>query len=158
MANVLQKIRIVASGTLSAPVAVGAGAVAQVTTTIVGLLKALPAADAVARVSILSSAMTTDAGGQAFIAIQNANLQSGGGAVSGPAFTGSPLGLAHGSVFQGEMRFHSEDVPAADDNASLVVLVKNSDASSHNVTALNLTLVLEAVIFDAPVYAEGLGL
>lgn len=155
MAKILQRSRYVASASLSAAVTVNASSTNSAITTLSSAISKLPQ-NSIVRASLLASAMQTDAGGAAFLSIQNAALVADSGAVSGPAFTGSPLGLANGARFQGELRFHDTDCPDATFGIQLQVLVKNADTVAHNVTTLNITLEIEIVTFDAPVYAENL--
>lgn len=154
MAKILQRSRYVASASLSAAVTIGANSTNSVITTVSNAISNLPK-NSIARIALLASAMQTDAGAP-FLTVQNAALVADNGDISAPAFTGSPLGLANGSRFSGEIRFHSEDVTDATFDAELQVLVKNTDSVSHQVTTLNITLEVEIVTFDAPIYAEAL--
>lgn len=155
--EVLQRSRRIGSGTAGGlPVVVGAGAAVMITATVDDLVASeeapLPANTRV-RLWVLGCTLTTDAGGSPFLQVQNANLQTGGGAISTPLNTGSPLGLLNGAALAGELNFDSNDaaalgVPA--ENGQVLILVKNPDAAGHNVTAFSVTLGVETVQYDAP--------
>lgn len=145
------------------PAAIAGGAVLQVTLTFTNLISgaatgptALPNNTRV-RVGMLGSTITTDSGGTPFLQIQSAQLQTDNGLIAQPLTTGSPLGLANGAALGGEIDFDSNDllqIGGSAISASIVLTIKNSDSSSHDLNAFSAQLFVETVQYDKPLQGE----
>lgn len=143
---------------------VAAGGVTQFTisfpnliATAVGTDGALPQNTRV-RVGILGTVLSTDAGGVPFLQLQAAQLQSASGLLAVPLTSGSPLGLANGAALAGVLEFDSNDLQyigaTSAPSASIVIQIKNSDASNHDVTAFSASVFVETVQYDRPLQGE----
>lgn len=146
------------------PTTVPAGGVVQFTiqftnliATAVGTDGALPANTRV-RVGVLGTVLTTDAGGVPFLQLQAAQLQAASGKLAVPLSSGSPLGLANGAALGGLLEFDSNDLQyigaTSAPTASIVIQIKNADASDHQVTAFSASLFVETVQYSRPLQGE----
>lgn len=158
--RVLMRSRRAASATSSGlPTTVPAGGVVAFTITFSQLI-ATAAGVAVlpqntrVRVGMLGATLTTDAGGAPFLQLQSAQLQTASGAIAAPLSSGSPLGLANGATLGGVMEFDSNDLQYLSTqvaaNVSLVLQIKNSDSSDHQVTAFAASVYVETEQLDKP--------
>lgn len=144
----VRKLAIAAAASL--PITVNATSQATVTITFSGALKDVSSLSHTRiRVSVYSSTLTTDSGGQTFINIESANLQAGSAQqVVQPCFTGSALGAFNAAALQGSLEFDVDDLLqaglATPNNAVIVIVVNNSDSSNHNITAASATVLIEA--------------
>ena len=156
MAKVLSRQRIVSSGSASGlPISIPLSSYALVSATVLNAVNGL-AANEVVRVRILSTTLTTD--DNSSIVVQNGNLQADAGLFRSPAFSGSPLGRANESAFQGELDFQSNDTPDTTFSAGIQLLLQNTDASAaHTVTAFSVTLEVVRIQYDEPIYTSGSG-
>lgn len=154
--TVLMRSRNVSAAVAAAlPITVPAGTVLPVTlpfsNCIANAANPVPANTRI-RLRLLGIKLAVSAGGEKFIALQNANLQSLSGLFSRPASSGSPLGLVHGASLQAELVFDSSDPgAAAAASASVVLLVQNTDIADRTITAFS--GVIEVVLEQ---YAEPL--
>lgn len=148
--KILQKYRFIGQGTAAGlPITVNATSQASITIPLAGLLAGISSLRHTRiKVSVLASVLTTDSGGQTFINIESANLQSASQQVVQPCFTGSALGAYNAAALQGSVEWDTDDLQqlaeAAPTNMQIVIVVNNSDSSNHNVTGATATLLVEA--------------
>lgn len=147
--KILSRSRRVAAATASGlPIAVAAGAIVTVTIAFSGATTDLNRQSHTRiRISVLGSAgLASDSA--ANITIQTANIQTASGNISQPLNTGSSLGSFDSSVLSGYMEYDTDDLPAITATQptgfSIIIVVKNSDASGHNVTAATCYALIEA--------------
>jgi hypothetical protein len=148
---VLSRVRKLALATAAGlPVTVGSAAQATLTLTFAGCLSDVSSLTHTRiRVSVYSTTLATDAGGQTFINIESANLQAGSAKqVVQPCFTGSALGALNAAALQGSLEFDTDDLSqaglAAPANVIIAIVANNSDSSGHNVTSASATVCIEA--------------
>lgn len=159
--KVLQKYRYIAQGTAaSLPLTVNATSQLGITIPFAGVLSNVTyLTHTRIRVSVLSSVLTTDSGGQTFINIESANLQTNSQQVVQPCFTGSALGAFNNAALQGTMEWDTDDLQGlgitAPTGCNIGITVNNSDSSNHNVTGATATILVEATQYPG-VEREGL--
>lgn len=148
--KVLSRWRRTAVGTAAGlPISIGASAQATVTIPIASCLEDISSLSHTrVRAKVYATTLTSDAGGELFLGIESANLQTGSQQVVQPCTTGSALGAYNAAALQGQLEFDTDDLPIQATPPSalqLVIVVNNTDSGgAHSVTGASATVEIEA--------------
>lgn len=146
---VLLRGRVLIQATVTGlPVTVTAGTIASLTATFTPDASFAKPSHTRIRISVWGSKLTTDSGGQPFITIQSANLQLATSQISQPLNSGSSLGAYNGSTLNGFVEFDTDDLTVLGitppTTFAVVIVVKNSDSSDHQVTGGTTAVLIES--------------